>query len=158
MNAVNPRPVTNSRNPGPRPALRREGGEPDGALAVARPGSGAAGEEASPQERRIRIAPTPGQRRPHDSDPSAGSRPAEGEGKVKGTKKNAKKEKRSKKDKKKGKKKENLSGLPLSDVVPPELTVALPKPLRRALAEAATQRDVAPELLVAQVLSEWLDH
>lgn len=158
MSTLNPRPATNSRNPGPRPALRREGGEPDGALTVARPGSGAAGEGASQPERRIRIAPTPGQRRPHDSDPSADKRPAKGEGKAKGTKKNAKKDKRSKKDKKAGKKKGNVSHPLLGDVVPPELTVALPKPLRRALAEAATQRDVAPELLVAQVLSEWLDH
>jgi hypothetical protein len=107
---------------------------------VARPGSGPAGDETSQQGRRIRIAPAP----------APDKRTATKEAK----KPSGKKQKGSKKEKKKGKK----HGPPLSDLVPAELTVPLPKPLRRALAQAATERDVTPELLVAQVLSEWLDH
>lgn len=162
MSTPNPRGGATQRNPGPRPALRREGCAPDGALVVARPGALAAGEAAGPSPARIAVVPTALARQGRATDrPANGGKAQKGSDKgsakdkpSKQDKETKKKDKRSKKNKAKGKK----SDPPVGDLVPNALTVPLPKPLRRALAQAATERDIAPELLVAQVLSEWLDH
>lgn len=39
-----------------------------------------------------------------------------------------------------------------------ELTIVLPKAVRRALTEAAVEHGTTPERLAALVLNEWLDH
>ncbi len=167
MSTANPQRSGARGNPGPRPALQREEGKPDGALVVPRPGNTHGVDGKTLKAGQIRIAPSPNQRRgQHAGQPDDAASQAGDPGKAAKTKKadQSKKDKpkrakkRASKKAKKGKKRAKLNQPTAPDLLPPELVVALPKPLRRALAEAATERDVTPELLVAQVLSEWLDH
>ncbi|HYN75651.1 MAG TPA: hypothetical protein VEV13_05585 [Candidatus Limnocylindria bacterium] len=122
-------------NPGPRPALRRTS---DDQLEVARPGSGAA-------------AP----------DPGAGIAPL-GPVAVVGAKDKSKHKgkdgKKHKDDKHKHKPDHSAKGAPAPEAESRDLTVTLPKSVRKALAKTAAEHGTTPERLVALVLSEWLDH
>ncbi len=141
-------PLTPSagRNPGPRPALRRE--RPDSPLVVARPGVGSA----------AKTAPARG-----PSDPASAGAPPEPKDKKRskgGTQATQTKHPKAGKHPKKHKvaKPQKAKHGAAGEHSDHELTIMLPKSVRKALNHSANEHGTTPERLVALVISEWLDH
>ncbi len=131
-----------SRNPAPRPALRTTKGTGGNGVSVLRPGLSSVS-PGTPDSAAARTSESAGPdlsaRRKGKPKEGRDDRHADEAGHGKGGK-NKKKSKSHKASTAK------------------ELVVALPKPVRKALADAATRHGTTPERLAALVLSEWLDH
>ena len=121
-------------NPGPRPALRRSSSDQ---LEVVRPGSGA---PLAPGADLVPLGTTVV------------------DGAKDKSKHRSKDGKKHKEDKHKHKPHKSVKTAPAPEAESRDLTVTLPKSVRKALAKTAAEHGTTPERLVALVLSEWLDH